>query len=327
MTKKPVATASLVFCLAAIACARSPINLDALQRDGYGVVPIKHLRPNELVIRAMINDRAVSLILDTGWSGRGSGISLDRDLARALKVQAAPVTGAGRTWTGATTGNEMVALGNSIVMGNAKITGVPLYFGNYTGLHSHTSFTPTGERIVYESKGERGFITIGFLRATSAIIDLANFQLYLRPPGTGRRAMLGQALKEIGFAEIPLSGVTDRHFVVDVEINGASGKMVLDTGTGVTVVDQQFASKAKLGRRSLKMYGGDAAGNFRQSEVGNVQSFKVGGVLVYRPDVSVTSTALGNWNVAGLIGMDILGQNRGIIDCGAQKLYLVKGVH
>ena len=113
----------------------------------------------------------------------------------------------------------------------------------------------------------------------------------------------------------------------DVEINGVSGKMVLDTGTGVTVVDQQFASKTKLGRRSLKLYGGDAAGNVRQSEVGKVQSFKVGGVPVYRPDVSVTSTALGNWNLAGLIGMDLLGQNRGIIDCGAQKLYLVKGVH
>jgi len=51
-----------------------------------------------------------------------------------------------------------------------------------------------------------------------------------------------------------------------------SGKMVLDTGTGVTVVDQQFASKTKLGRRSLKMYGGDAAGNFRQEEVGNVSN-------------------------------------------------------
>jgi len=58
----------------------------------------------------------------------------------------------------------------------------------------------------------------------------------------------------------------------DVEINGVSGKMVLDTGTGVTVVDQQFASKTKLGRRSLKMYGGDAAGNFRQEEVGNVSN-------------------------------------------------------
>lgn len=327
MIKKSVATTSLVFFLAAIAYARSPISLDVLRSDGYGVVAMKHPRPNELVIRAMINDRPVDLILDTGWSRPGSGISLDRDLARALKAQAAPVTGAGRTWTGATTGNEIVALGNSIVMGNAKITGVPLYFGNYTGLHSHTSTTPAGRSITYQSKGERGFITIGFLRATSAIIDLANFQLYLRPPGTGRQAMLGQALREIGFAEIPLSGVTDRHFVVDVEINGVSGKMVLDTGADVTVMDQQFASKTKLGRESLKIYGRDAAGNYRQGEAGKVQSFKVGGVPVYLSDVSVTSTALGNWNLAGLVGMDLLGQNRGIIDCGAQKLYLVKGVH
>ncbi|MGH8101844.1 MAG: retropepsin-like aspartic protease family protein, partial [Chthoniobacterales bacterium] len=199
---------------------------------------------------------------------------------------------------------------------------VPLYFGQLVGLQSRTSFTSTGSRIVYQSSGERGFVTIGFLRATSAIIDLSNLQLFLRPPGVGRRAIIGPALRAIGLAEIPMHGAPGRLFFVDGEINGVSGKMAVDTGATVTVLDRQFASQVKARGGGMKIQQGDAGGNFRETDVVYVQSFKLGGVSVYRPDITVANTSLASYGLLGVIGMDVLGQNRSIIDCGERKLYL-----
>ncbi len=75
--KKIVSFLTAVVALSAGAHARSPMNLDVLQRDGYGVVPIKHPRLNELVVPAAVNGRALNLVLDTGWQAHGNGIALD----------------------------------------------------------------------------------------------------------------------------------------------------------------------------------------------------------------------------------------------------------
>ncbi len=317
MTRKSFAITSLVLLLAGIAQGRSPINLDTLQRDGYGVVTMKHPRPNELFVRATINDRPVELILDTGWSARGNGLALDQDLARALKLETKLVE-PGRTWTGAKVGTA-VAMGRSIAMGNVRISNVPLSFGNLSGLRTAMPVDDT-----MRSTGARGLISNGFLRATSAIIDLPNLKLYLRPPGTGRRALLGPALKEMGIAEAPL-GSAGQHFVVDVEVNGVATKMVVDTGANVTMLNRSFAirAKANLNTRGRSR---DAVGVERDAWLAGVRSFKIGGVPVYAPEITAADTVLGSSEIAGLIGMDVLGQNWGIIDCGNDKLYLSPGV-
>jgi predicted aspartyl protease len=311
MTRKPIAIASLVLCLAAITQARSPFNLDVVQRDGYGVVLMKHPSPNELLIRATINEQPVTLILDTGWSAPGNGLALDRDLARALKLETKSVE-PGRTWTGAKIGTS-VAMGRSIAMGNVRITDVPLSFGDLAGLRTAVLIGDT-----MRSTGARGLISNGFLRATSAIIDLPNLKLYLRPPGTGRRALLGPALKDM--AEAPL-GRAGQHFVVDAEVNGVATKMVVDTGAYLTMLNSNFAMRAKanLNTRGRSL---DATGVAKDAWLAGVRSFKIGGVPVYAGQISVTDTVLGSSEIAGLIGMDLLGQNWGIIDCGGEKLYL-----
>jgi predicted aspartyl protease len=316
--KKTIAFLAAIIALTWAAHARSPMKLDVLRRDGYGVVALRHEDPypNELTVRVTINERATNLVLDTGWSAPGTGISLDQDLARALRVQTKSEK-PGITWTGAKIANE-VAMGNTVVMGNVRITDVPLYFGNLSALRRRVvllhSLIPVATIAPY------GVITNGFLRATSAIIDLPNLQLYLRPPGAGRRAMLGPALKEIGMSEVLMGRSADHHFLVDAEVNGISGKMIIDTGAEYTMLRPEFAALAKAGRhiRGEMM---DAAGIRRSSDIASIRSFKVGDVLVYAPNLTVGSGDFGP-GIVGAIGMDILGQNWGIIDCGGEKLYL-----
>ena len=108
-----------------------------------------------------------------------------------------------------------------VVLGNVQIKGVPLFVGTIGALKNEQ---------VRRSIGASGFVGAGFLHTNSAIIDLQNLRLYLRPPGKGRRALLGPALKAVGLSEVPFTGDGHGNFLVDVEINGATGKMVIDTG-------------------------------------------------------------------------------------------------
>jgi len=316
MRKKSIAITSLVVLLTGIGQARSPITLDALRRDGYGVVTIKHPRPNELVVHATINDRPVELIIDTGWGGKG--IALNQDLARALKLKAKPLPD-GYTWTGAKIGNA-VAMGGRVLLGNALITDVPLFFGNLEGLRMYDNLAAIGSLVPVQRGGAGGIVTNGFLHATSAIIDLINLQLYLRPPAIGHRAIIGPVLKEIGLAEVPLTITADYHFIVDAEVNGETGKMLIDTGGYLTILQRQFAARAKTGWNSTKIQLFDAAGKKSMTNLVNVRSFKIAGVPVDRPDATIASATFGP-GVVGTIGMDVLGQNKMIIDCGEKKLY------
>jgi predicted aspartyl protease len=316
---KNTALISAFLFVATAVYARSPINLDALRRDGYGVVIMKHPLENELIVRATINGRPVDLILDTGWSGPGNGLCLDQDLASGLHVATQAASGPNHTWTGR---KMSVAQGmaKSTIMGNAQFTDVPLYFSNFVGLRDSDKIMGTGHLNPVLRVGVRGLITNGFLRATSAIIDLPNLELYVRPPGTGRRAMLGSALRESGMSEVPLSRA-GQHFVVDVEVNGVAGKMFIDTGADLTMLDRKFAERAKASL-NMRATSSDAAGVKKDAWLAGVHSFKIGGAPVYVSGVTVADSVLGSGDFAGLIGMDILGENWGIIDCGSEKLYL-----
>jgi hypothetical protein len=152
--------------------ASAQITLEALTRDGYGMVPIKRPQPNVLTVPATINGRLMRLVVDTGWDA--DGISLDNESASALRLPAAGIAGHGRS----ATGKEVAFKKGSaavIELGNVQIKGVPLLLAKIDFLHNQE---------MRRSVGADGFIGSGFLRTCSAVLDLHNLRLYLRPPGT-----------------------------------------------------------------------------------------------------------------------------------------------
>jgi hypothetical protein len=306
--------------------ARSPLSLDILVRDGYGVVPINQPKPNTLVVSAVIDGRKMALVLDTGFGEEG--ITLDSSYS-GMSVPREATVHRSETASGKTV-DIRKGMAQSVVMGNVHISGAPLFFGTFKGFYEEQKDKFVSESRIDEATrvGASGFVGRGFLKTNNAIIDLQNLRLYLRPPGKGRRVQLGAALKGVGMAEASFSQMAGGNYLVDVEVNGVSGKMIMDTGATITGLDPRFAAQAKArgyGRRDLESL--DAAGVHSSTDLAETRSFKIGGIPVRSPTLTMDNypfySASGG-KIVGLLGVDVLGQNWGIIDFGQEKLYFAK---
>ena len=296
-----------------IANAEARIDLSALERDGYGFIELKRPQPNVLTVLATIDGRKAKLVVDTGWSTEG--ITLQRDYAQRLHLPTEPVKRFGQAAGGKELSGVTKGRSEKVSIGNVEIHGVPLFFGNFG------SFQKSEMELAV---GNAGYLGSGFLRTCAGIIDLHNLRLYLRPPGTGRRAMIGQALKAAGLAEVPFGITPNNICFVDVEINGAPGKMILDTGDYLAEADSRFASQMKVAAYNTNTGSIDAAGARERTHLAHLHSFKIGGVNVRAPDLRLgTFVAYSETHgkLIGALGIDILVRNGAIIDFGQQKLY------
>jgi hypothetical protein len=307
---QPLLVGSII-CLLAVT-AHSRISLEALRRDGYGMVELQRPEPNTLMVSAVINGRNARLIVDTGWSDEGITVG-----AEFGKVLHSPVQGVNQ-FSRSASGQALVGfnkgVADTVSLGNVQMRRVPIIFGTIGGLQHSSS---------HHSIGAEGFIGSGFLSTCSAIIDLHNLRLYLRPPGTGRRAMIGPALKAQGLAEVPFVMVRN-HCLVPVEVNGARGAMFVDTGATFAAVDERFSVQMKAGTRAAHGIFVDASGVETQTKLTNLSGFRIAGVSVRAPDLRFTKFGFydtSHGKVIGLLGMDILGKNGTIIDFGQRRLY------
>jgi hypothetical protein len=313
MRVTPVAIAIVVCAL--VRSVSAQISLDAVQRDGYGVVSIARPEPNVLTVDAQINGHRAKLIIDTGW-GR-EGLTLDSDYAKFAANREKTQVDGGTSISGAKI-KETRGVVDSVVLGNVQLAQVPSSF---------TELAPARMQEQRRTVGADGFITSGFLKTCSAIIDLHNLRLYLKPPGKGRRAALGPALTAIGFAEVPF-GYSSHICYVKADVNGVEGAMALDTGASLGLLDSHFATKAHAYGYDNHMQLLDAAGNHADLRLAHLNSFKLNGIAPLKAtnigvtDFSGYSESKGQ--LVGLIGMDILGPNGTIIDFGNQKLYFFK---
>lgn len=163
---------ALVLALGLTSAQPSRISLEALRHDGYGVVPLKRPRPNVLTVLAEIDGRKQTLIVDTGW-GR-TGISLHADPGFRLGSAAEKRESFGTSASGAKMTLLRRAVANVVRMGGIELTQVPLEYAD-----------------IHLLSGASGVLSGGFLKTCSAIIDLQNLQLYLRPPGKGQPGGVG----------------------------------------------------------------------------------------------------------------------------------------
>ena len=292
--------------------ADARISFDALQREGYGMVELERPEPNVLTVRATINGRSARLIVDTGWGD--DGITVTEAYGKSLHSPITDLRENGRSASGQVMVGFKKGTSDVVTMGNVQLRGVPIIFGKIGSLQHHYDRTTVNAG---------GYIGSGFLSTCSAIIDLHNLRLYLRPPGTGHRAVISKAMNGQGLADVPFTVV---HFncLVGVEINGVQTAMFVDTGASLAGVDERFLPKMKARARNSQVTYMDASGAEGRTKLANLQSFKIGGVNVRAPDLRTARFAFydtTNGKVVGLLGMDILGKNGTIIDFGQKRLY------
>jgi predicted aspartyl protease len=288
---------------AAGAAARSPISLDVLQRDGYGSVELIKGGQNRLYVPAEINGKKIRLLLDTGWGSEGITVGI-----KPSEFHIVPEKGVQTILTASGTRTPVGhGIAQSVVMGNVQIQNTRIYFGRFSDF---------------------GFIGHGFLKRNSAIIDLTNLRLYLRPPKKGRRVDLTPALTAMGLAEAPIFDAPHGSFVLNVEVNGVPTQMALDTGAQISELDVRFAKVASTkgwGRRNV--FQRDAAGAWSPADFAGTKTFKIEGVPIRTPTVFLARFAgydVSHGKMVGVLGLDVIGLNWGIIDLAQQKFYFAK---
>ncbi|MFL6521001.1 MAG: aspartyl protease family protein [Chthoniobacterales bacterium] len=284
------------------AVARSPISLDVLQRDGYGSVGLVSEGQNRVYVLAEINGHKVRLLLDTGWGTEGITVGMNPG---ALNI--VPEKGVG--WAVSVSGAHVPfahGTAQSVVMGNVSIRGTPIYFGRVSG---------------------EGVVGRGFLKRNNAVIDLTNLRLYLRPPGKGRRVDLAPALTALGMAKAPFFDAPHGNFVLNVEVNGVPTRMILDTGAQATMIDGRFAKMARAKGWGRDVISTDAAGVTSKADFTGPKTFKIDGIPIRTPVVVLdrfVAYEQSGGKIAGLLGLDVIGMNCGIIDVGQQRFYFVR---
>lgn len=284
------------------AVAKSPISLDVLQRDGYGSVQLLKDGPNVLYVPTQINGSKINLLLDTGWGSNGIAVGINPSSLHIVPEKGVEVS---MSFSGARSlaGHGMA---KSVIMGNVHITDAPIFFGRFS---------------------RAGFLGYGFLKKNNAIIDLTNLRLYLRPPGKGSRVDLGPALTSLGLSQVTFSESVHKNFIVNVEVNGHPGQMALDTGAQVTTLDSRFAKAAGIRGWGRDVRGIDAVGVVSRGDFAGTNAFKIEGIPIRTPDVAVTRFAgydITGGKMVGLLGLDVIGMNWGIIDIAQKKFYFAK---
>lgn len=140
------------------------------------------------------------------------------------------------------------------------------------------------------------------------------------------------ALCLLGFAAVPVREVSTGHHLVEATINGRPGEFVLDTGANMTVIDRSHLARFGLSPVSGDLGGAIGVGSGGRASRVPVDSFAIGPVRIRQGRVvssdlgqllRVLSEASGR-SVDGIIGQDVLGEHRAIIDVERPMLYLME---
>lgn len=167
------------------------------------------------------------------------------------------------------------------------------------------------------------------LARMGAWIDVGNDTLYTRPRRMlGESSPLARRVLEAGFQEINLIEIKG-NYLVAVEINGAKGWMVVDTGAYLTVIEPEFANAGTVSPRFSQAQISLPTGSSRPVGALATPDFKIGDVVINKESISVfpVSEAFESGDMPafmGVIGQDVLKQADAIVDLELKHLYLAK---
>ena len=160
------------------------------------------------------------------------------------------------------------------------------------------------------------------------VLDLNNHLILAHPGGpvTAISDGIRSILTKEGYTPIPLS-VVDGHLRVAAMVNGTACRLVVDTGAFLTVLDQGFARKARIGGYSTGQYARGFGTKARPIRVSQFPELKVGDFTIHNASVTISELdpALlggGGEEAAGLLGAEYLGLHGAIFDFNTRTLYL-----
>ena len=162
-----------------------------------------------------------------------------------------------------------------------------------------------------------------------AVLDISNRLLMVHPGGQMKNISAGirAILTKQGYTPIDLT-ITGGHLHVSAVINGVSCRLVVDTGASLTVLDQQFARKSRIGGYETGQYVRGLGTKARPIRVSRFPEFKVGDFVIRNAAVTISELdpgllgGDGKAPAVGLLGAEYLGLHGAIFDFNSGTLYL-----
>jgi predicted aspartyl protease len=337
LTAGPATVFAAVILLLDLGVSRGAVMLDALglylTKNGYGGAQLVRVG-NFYHLPINSNGKPANLIIDTGSPATLVFRSSIKALGLTESKTNAPVSsvfGLGREFYGTATIKALTA-------GNCMLTNVPVAVVpalSYSGRYGN----PSG------ALGLRELFRFG------AVLDLSHQLIYFSPsrprietgdmarlirtktgwrpvaPGAEVSQTMRSILTEQGWTPVAFS-ISQRHLRVPGTVNGVSCYFNIDTGAYLTLLDADFAKRAKIGgvRTHISAQGiGKSGGDI---SLAVFPSLRIGSYEIKRGSATVgdlDSEAIGRGTdseVAGLLGIEHLAMNSAIFDFVTRTMYL-----
>ena len=301
MRKSPNTLAIFVIvCCSAITHAAGPAPAAVrtfLEHEGFGGAPLQRRFGNHLFVNCLINGQRTALMIDSGCP-----ITLiNRSSAHKLGLRIQET----KRYIGGVTGDAErygVSTVGSLAMGNCKFANVPVEVANEDQIN------------LIARPHLDGLFGAHEMSKFGMIIDCARQMIYVNPKGPSASASqnLAQFLASRGFSRIPMRFNPEHHLEVDAALNGHPARLIVDTGSGFSLISAPVAAASGASMSSRISFHGEGIGYIKQMTLGNL--------VVNNAEVAVGNVA--KFVGAGLLGEEYLSWNFGIVDVGGMNLYL-----
>ncbi len=304
MRTLPLALAiSAIFCMLSqvsrSAAASAPAALKTfLEHEGFGGSPLQRRFGNHLFANTLIDGRRTALMIDSGCP-----ITLiDRTSAQklGLRVQETKRYIGGVTGIAERYGISKLA---TLKMGNCTFLNVPIEVANENQIN------------LIARPHLDGLFGAHEMSKFGVIVDCTRQMLYVNPkgPSASTSQKLAQFLSGRGFTRIPMRFNSDEHLEIEAAVNGHPVRLIVDTGSGMTLLSASVATAAGTSFASNMSFHGEGIGYVKQLTLGT-------NLTVNNAEVAVGNVA--KMVGAGLLGEEYLSWNFGIVDVGGMNLYL-----
>jgi predicted aspartyl protease len=282
---------------------------------GYVAVPVHYSHWNKMVMEAVVNGQRARFFVDTG-----AGYSI-LDAGRARSLGVSPVGADSPYGEFANLNGERYRVGylNSLRAGAMNFGSGPMAL-----------FQPANEDAALNSRvngeNEDGIIGADILTHYKAVINCYTKTIFFKTSSSEHLHVARFAASQ-NFIRIPLREEVSRAFTIPAFINGHPCRLLVDTGAFITTFDLKRAKEFGLSFNGTRMNGSFADGITRQVAIGNVANLRIGDYQV--PPQRLAASMLpdfaldqGQGKIAGILGMELLAANHGIIDFESMSLFV-----
>jgi predicted aspartyl protease len=305
---------------------------DFMQKLGYTQVQLQVLDESSITTKGKLNGAKTTFLVDTGCSisvvGKPKGNKLPRLEKGKLKLQDS-------VW--GSLQDPDLALVEKVELGSAQFFNQPVeVFDLAMRYRQSGSFT---EHPALQS-GEQGrdFDAVlggDFLLRHYAVLNVREGCLYLRgaAPSEQAAAVLAQSLRQSGLETVPLTNAYSTGFVVTLQLNGQNANFLVDTGSFVTLLDEDFARRARVPFQatSSKLVG--VRGRRASLSTTHLGRLRIGPWET--KDFPVGVASLKPWfshgkrpdrpEIHGLLGPDVLARCYAVLDYHGSRMFVRKG--